>query len=59
MSRDVKLRYAWNQKHWMWNMNNICINYRHMGEDNHMYLVHMNQKCRIDRLGGVSKVWRW
>ena len=38
-------------------MDNIVINYRHMGEENSMYLVHMNGKCRIDRLGGISKVW--
>jgi hypothetical protein len=47
------------QKTWFFNMNNIVVNYLHMGEDNDMYLVHMNKKCRIDRLGGVSRVWRF
>lgn len=47
------------QKTWYFNMNNIVVNYLHMGEDNDMYLIHMNKKCRIDRLGGVSRVWRF
>lgn len=45
------------QKSWWRNMDNVIINYRHIGEANNMYLIHMNKKCRIDRLGGVSKVY--
>jgi hypothetical protein len=56
---DIKLRYAWNQKSWQRNMDNRCINYLHCGQANDMYLIHMNKKCRIDRLGGVSKVVRF
>lgn len=55
---NSKLHYGL-QKTWFFNMNNIVVNYLHMGEDNDMYLVHMNKKCRIDRLGGVSRVWRF
>ena len=55
---NSKLHYGL-QKTWFFNMNNIFVNYLHMGEDNDMYLVHMNKKCRIDRLGGVSRVWRF
>ena len=38
-------------------MDNVVINYRHCGEKNSMYLCHMVERCRIDRLGGISKVW--
>ena len=54
----MKIRVSLNQKDWLWNMNNIIINYRHKGQSNDMYLIHMFKKCRIDRLGGVSKIWR-
>lgn len=41
-------------------MNNIVINYRHKGEDNHMYLVHMSlPKMSIDRMGYYPKIWVW
>ena len=49
---------TYTQKDWFRNMDNIVVNYRHRGEENHMYLIHMLGKCRIDRLGGVSKVYR-
>ena len=40
-------------------MDNIVINYRHRGEENDMYLVHMvTPKQRVDRMG-VVKGCRW
>lgn len=55
----TKIRHSkWKQKDWYRNMDNICIDYRHMGECG-LYLVHMAGKCRIDRLGGISKVCRF
>ena len=54
----TKLHISYKYKTWFWNMNNIVVNYRHIGEDNHMYLIHMNEKCRIDRTGPYPKVWR-
>ena len=36
-------------------MNNVIINYRHRGEENDMYLVHMSlPKQRIDRMAAVK-----
>ena len=51
------IEYYCGQKDWWRNLDNLCINYRHCGEENSMYLIHMSGKCRIDRLGGISKVW--
>ena len=56
---NTKLRYAWNQKDWYRNIANIVINYRHKSEGNVMYTVHMDNKCRIDRMCCDSKIWRW
>ena len=42
--------YTFKTKRWWRNMDNRILNYLHMGEDNDMYLIHMNQKCRIDRV---------
>ena len=54
------IKYNSKQKDWWRNMDNIVINYRHMGEENSMYLVHMSlPKQRIDRLGGISKIMRF
>ena len=53
------INYSVKQKDWWRNMDNIIINYRHRGEENDMYLIHMNKRCRIDRLGGISKVMRY
>ena len=53
-----KLRYTWNQKDWYFNIGNYCIDYRHMGECV-LDLYHMVNKCRIDRVGGFSKIWSW
>ena len=51
------INYYCRQKDWWRNMDNVVINYRHCGEKNSMYLCHMVERCRIDRLGGISKVW--
>ena len=51
------IEYRCKQKDWWRNMDNIVINYRHCSEENSMYLVHMNDKCRIDRVGVGSKIW--
>ncbi len=37
-------------------MDNKCINYLHMSECS-LRWVHMVGKCRLDRLGGISKIW--
>lgn len=53
------INYYCKQKSWWRNMDNIVINYRHMGEENSMYLVHMvTPKQRIDRMC-VVKGCRW
>ncbi len=54
----AKIRY-YDQKDWFRNMNNIVTNYKHKGEANDMYLIHMVDKCRIDRQGVCPGVWRW
>lgn len=55
----TKLRVTWNQKSWYRHMDNRCTNFRHCSASGHMYLIHMYKKCRIDRSGGISKVWRF
>lgn len=46
------IKYYSKQKRWWANMDGIVINYRHRGETNDMYLVHMTlPKERIDRIG--------
>ena len=41
-------------------MNNIVVNYRHRGEANDMYLVHMScPKCQIDPVGFYPKNLKW
>lgn len=37
-------------------MDNRILDYRHMGEDNNMRWIHMNQKCRIDRVAPYPKI---
>ena len=55
-----KIRHSCKQKDWFRNMDNIVVNYRHRGEANDMYLVHMScPKCQIDRIGFYPKNWRW
>lgn len=53
------INYYCSQKSWWRNLDNICIYYKHMSEENDTYLCHMNKKCRIDRLGGASKIARF
>lgn len=52
--------YKCKQKDWWRNMDNIVINYRHCGEENSMYLIHMSlPKIQIDRICPDSKIWIW
>ena len=51
-----KFHQTWNTKRWWKNMNNHVLNYLHIGEDNYMRWIHMNQKCRIDRVAPYPKV---
>ena len=46
------------QKPWYCNMNDIVLNYLHCSEDNLVRWIHMNHRCRLDRLGGVCKCFR-
>lgn len=46
-------------KRWWFNMNNRVLNYLHIGEDNHMRFIHMNEKCRLDRTGVYPRCLRW
>lgn len=46
-------------KTWFRNMDNRILDYRHMSEDNLIRFAHMDHKCRIDRVGGYPRVWRW
>ena len=55
----MKLRHTSNVKSWWWNMNDVIINYLHCGEENDLYLVHMNKKQKMDRLGYYPKIYRW
>lgn len=50
--------YRCRQKGWWRNMDNIIINYKHCSEENDMYLIHMNHKCRLDRVGFCPSIWR-
>ena len=53
------INYIIKQKSWYQNLLNIVINYKHRSEENDMYLIHMNDKCRIDRMGYYPSIWRW
>ena len=47
------------EKSWFFNLRKIIINYKHMGEANNLYLVHMTlPKIRDDRMGYYPKIWR-
>lgn len=54
----TKFRKYNNNKYWWWNMNNIVVNYQHRGEENDLYLLNIFNEERIDRLGGISKVYQ-
>ena len=45
-----EFHYSFKTKRWWRNMDNRILNYLHMGEDNDMHIIHMNQKCRLDRI---------
>lgn len=53
------IHQTWNAKRWWRNMDNRILNYLHMGEDNNMRWIHMNQKCRIDRVGVYPYLGKW
>lgn len=53
------INYIIKQKRWYRNLFGIVINYKHRGEENDMYLIHMNNRCRLDRIGYYPSVWRW
>ena len=53
----MKLRKGVNYKSWWWNINNIIRNYRHKSEEYDMYTIHMNDRCRLDRICPYPKVW--
>lgn len=55
----MKSHRTWNVKRWWQNMDNRILNYLHIGEDNHMRFIHMNEKCRLDRVGVYPRCWRW
>lgn len=42
--------YKCYQKAWWRDMDNIIISFRHKGAATHMRLIHMNNKCRLDRI---------
>ena len=50
------INYIFRQKSWYRNLLRI---YWHCSEANDMYTIHMNHKCRLDRIGVEPKVWRW
>ena len=53
------INYIVKQKCWYQNLLDIVINYKHRSEENDMYLIHMNDKCSIDRMGYYPSIWRW
>ena len=50
---------TWKQKSWMRNMTKIFMGYQHKSESVDMRFIHMNEKCRIDRIGVYPRVWRF
>ena len=59
MSEKRFLDYITRQKSWYHNLLRVVINYRHRSEANAMYTIHMNHRCRLDRMGDYPSVWRW
>ena len=58
MNKNKRL-YILHQKAWWRNMNNIIVNYLHKGEETHTRFIHMNEKCRIDRMGIYPYLGKW
>jgi len=56
--KRVKIRRSWG-KSWFRDIGNRVMNYRHKGQDNDVYLIHMFHRCRIDRTCCYPRVWRW
>lgn len=55
----MKFEYKIKQKSWFRNMDNVIVNYRHKGEKNDLYLIHMFHRCDIDRIGYYPSVYKW
>lgn len=54
------INYFSKQKMWYCNLYGIVHNYKHRGEENDLYLVHMClPKLDLDRIGYYPKNWRW
>lgn len=53
------INYITKQKSWYHNLLGIVSDYKHRSEENDMYLIHMNDRCRLDRVGCYSSIWRW
>lgn len=53
------LKYMFNQKEWYSNMRGIIVNYEHMSEANSDKFLHMENKCRLDRVVCYNRVWRF
>ena len=40
-------------------MSNMFIEYKHKGEETDIRFIHMNEKCRIDRMGIYPYLGKW
>ena len=54
MASEQFIRYYYKQKDWWRNLDNIVINYRHMGECNLRFIHMTTPKQQIDRMN-----WFW
>ena len=52
------INYLCKQKWWYSNLRDIVINYKHRGEENDIYLCHM-ELPKIDHTGYYPRCWRW
>lgn len=53
------IEYYIRQKDWWRNMDKTVMDYHHMGEENHMYFVHMlTPKQRVDRMTAI-RGYKW
>lgn len=52
-----EFHYTFKTKRWWRNMDNRILNYLHMGEDNNMRFIHMNHRCRLDRVAPCPCIW--
>ena len=51
--------YTLKTKRWWRNLDGRILNYLHIGEDFHMWTIHMNQKCRWDRVAPYPYLGKW